>query len=131
MIPEKDVLELFLSENVSIDQIETVLDDSLAQLVVAALIALNDVHHELHHILLDARILALHSIYFLHALLNLAHNELACVSIDKDHPFVDEELFGLELDLDSFKHLNCLDYDRKGSLGHSCIIFLEQKKVHL
>ena len=39
------MLELFLGEHVSIDQIETVLDDSLAQLVVAALIALNDVHH--------------------------------------------------------------------------------------
>ncbi len=125
------MLELFLGEHVSIDQIETVLNDSLAQLVVAALIALNDVHHELHHVLLNASILALHGIHFLHALFNLAHNELACVSIDKDDPFVDEELFRLKLNLDGFKHLNCLDYDSKGSLGHSCIILLEQKKVHL
>ncbi len=105
-------------------------DDCLAQLVVAALVALDDVHHELHHVLLDSRILTLHGIDLLHASLDHARNELARVSVDQNDPLVDQELLGLELYLNSLEHLNCLNNDLEGGFGHRCIILLEQKQVH-
>jgi hypothetical protein len=131
LIPEEDVFELFLGENVGADQVKAVLDHGLSQLVVATLVTLNDVHHKFHHVLLDCCVLRLHSIDFLHSFFDLSHNELTSVSIDQDHPFVDQELFGLELDLDGFQHLNCLDNDLEGRFGHSSVIFLEQEKIHL
>lgn len=131
MIPEEDVLELFLGEHVGADQVEAMLDHGLSQLVVATLVTLNDVHHQLHHILLDCSVLRLHCIDFLHSFFDLSHYELTSVSVDQDHPFVDQELFGLELDLDGFQHLNCLDNDLERRFGHSSIVFLEQEQVHL
>jgi len=125
------MLELFLGKHVGTDQVEAVLDHGLSQLVVAALVTLNYVHHQFHHVLLDCGVLGLHSIDLLHSFFDLSHNELTSVSVDQDHPFVYQELFGLELDLYGFQHLNCLDNDLEGGFGHSCIVFLEQEQVHL
>ena len=125
-----DMVELLRGEHVGIDQIETVLDHSLAQFIVASIVTLNNVHHELHHVLLNARLLGLHGVHFLHASLNQAHYELACVAINQDYPFIDQELFGLKFNLNGLEHLYSLDYDIERGLGHCSVILLEQKQVH-
>jgi len=129
VVPVLDLLELALVENVGVDQAQAVGDDSFAELVVATFVALDDIHHELHHVVLDVPLLLLHGVDLLHAALDLAHDELASVPIDQDDPLVDEELLGLELDFNGFEHLNSLNDDLKGRFGHDCVIFLEQQKV--
>ena len=101
------------------------LNDSLPQLVKPTLIALNDVHHKLHHVVLDGLILVLHGVDFLHTTLDLPHDKFARVSIDQDDPLVNEELLRLELDLDGLEHLNSLNDHLEGSLGHRRIILLK------
>ena len=131
VIPVLDLLELALVEYVSVDQAQAVRNYRLPELIVAALVALNDVHHELHHVVLDRPLLLLHAVDLLHAALDLTHDEFTRVAIDQDDPFVDEELLGLELDLDRLQHLYGLNNHREGGSGHLCIVLLEEKKVNL
>lgn len=107
------------------------LDDSLSELVIATLVALNDVHHELHHVILNVPLLLLHCIDFLHATLYLPHDELTSVSIYQNYPLIDQELLRFELDLDGFQHLDGLDNHLESGFWHGCVILLKQKQVHL
>ena len=103
-------------------------DDRLSQLVVAALVALNDIHHQLHHVSLHRCELALHGVDLLHAFLNLLHNGLARVPVDEDDPLVDEELLRFEFDLDGLQHFNRLDDDWEGRLWHRGVVLLEEEE---
>ena len=104
-------------------------NDSLTKGVVASLVASDDVHHELHHVVLDRPLLLFHAVDLLHATLNLSHDEFTRVAIYQDDPLVDEELLGLELDLDGLEHLNGLDDHCEGGLGHGCVVLLKQEQV--
>ena len=106
-------------------------DDCLAELVIAAFVAFDDVHHKLHHVALQDSILLLHRVDLLHAALNHLHDVLAGVAIDQDDPLVDQELLCLELNLDCLQHLDRLDDDRERLLRHGCIVLLEKKEVEL
>ena len=101
------------------------LDHSLSEAVEATFVALNDVHHELHHVVLDGSLLVLHSVDFLHATLDLSHDKLACVPIDQNDPLVDQEFLRFELDFDRLQHFYCLYNDREGGFWHRRVILLE------
>ena len=131
VIPVLYLLELALVEDISVDQAQAVLNDCLPELVVATLVALNDIHHELHHVVLDRPLLFFHAVDLLHAALNLSHDEFTRVAIYQDDPLVDEELLGLKLDLNRFQHLHSLNDHRESCSGHLCIVLLEEKEVHL
>ena len=129
MVPILDLLELPLIKHISIDQTQAMLYDGLSELIKATLVALNDVHHEFHHIVLDVSLLLLHRVHFLHAFLDLTHDKFTGVAIDQDDPLVDEEFLRLELNLDRFEHLNSLNDDTEGGLGHRCIVLLKEEQV--
>lgn len=129
-VPVLNFHELSLTEHICIYQIEAVSDHSLSQLVVATLVAFNNVHHELHHVVLDCRLLLGHGINFLHAPLNLSHDEFTSVSVDQDDPFVDKELLCLKFNLDGFEHFYGLNYYGKRGLRHCHVILLKQQQVH-
>lgn len=98
VVPVLNIVELGAAEDGVVDEVEAVRNDRLPQLVVAALVRLNDDEHQLGHVVLDGPLLHVEDV--LHAALQLLRDELARVPIDQDHPLVDEELLGFELDLD-------------------------------
>ena len=127
LVPVANFIKLTSREHISIDQVDALLDHCLAQGIVASFVALDNVHHELHHVVLHLSLLLLvHSVDLLHAALDLPHDELARVSVDQNDPLVDEELLCLELNLDRFEHFNGLNDDREGALGHGAVRLLEQ-----
>ena len=111
MIPVLNFDKLTRAKHVGIDQIEAMRDYSLSESVVATFVALYNIHHQLHHIILYRLLLLAHPINLLHTALNLPHYEFASISIDQDHPFVDEEFFSLKFDLYSFEHFDGLNDD--------------------
>ncbi len=132
LVPVVDLVELARGEDISVDQVDALLDHSLSKGVVASFVALNDVHHELHHVVLYGCLLfVVHRVHFLHASLDLSEDELASVAIDQDDPLVDQELLCLELDFDCLEHFNGLDDDREGAFRHGAVGLLEEKQVKL
>ena len=129
VVPILDLFEFSLIEHIRIYQAQAMLNDSLSEFVVATFVALDYVHHKLHHIILNISLLFFHCVYFLHASFNLPHDKLTSVAIYQDHPFVDQEFLCFELNFDSFQHFNCLDNDTECGFGHGCVVFLEQKQV--
>ena len=131
MVPVLDLDKFTLTKDIRVDQVEAVRDHGLSKSIVSALVTLDDVNHQLHHIFLDRLLLLSKGVHLLHASLNLPHDELTSVAVDQDHPLVDQEFLGLELDLDSFQHLDCLNYDWEGCFGHRHVVLLEEQQVHL
>jgi len=125
LVPVTNVLELLLGEDLGADQVQAVTNDGLAKLVVATLVTLNNVHHELHHVALQRCVLLLHRVHFLHATLNHLHNVLTRIPIDQDDPLVNQEFLRFELDFDSLKHLDGLNDDGERLFGQRSIILLE------
>ena len=123
-VPKVDLFHFLAGENVMTDQVEAVGDDSLAQGVVASFVTLNDGHHQLAHVVLGYA--SLHFVHLLHPLLDQLSNELASVSVDKDNPLVDQELFGPELNFNSLEHLHSLYDVSEHLLGNCGVIHFEE-----
>ena len=87
LVPVCYFIKLACRENISINQVDALLDHGLPKCVIAALVALDDVHHELKHVVLN--VARLHGVYLLHAALDLPQDELARVAIDQDNPLID------------------------------------------
>lgn len=103
--------------------------DRLADSIIAALVALKDGHDQLEQVLLGGALL--HRVNLGKSLLKDPGDDLTSLAIDEDHPLVNQELFGLELDLDSFEHLDSLDDQGQLVLGHCPPIHLVEKQILL
>jgi len=132
----RQVDDVLFFEHVSFcaQQVVAVADDSLSDCVVAALLAFNDGHDELLHaddVSVWLLILLLHPVELMQALVENARNKLVGLTVDKDDPLVDEELLGLELDLNGLQHFDSLNDFRKVALVEHLAVHLVEHQVLL